>query len=108
MASGENIIFLARREPEGPAAGFVQLYPSFSSTTLARVWILNDLFVAPEARRQGVARALLDHAVDFARKDGAARLTLCTAVDNADAQALYESAGWVRNKTFIYFNFATA
>jgi len=108
MAGSESIIFLARTKPEGPAAGFTQLYPSFSSASLARVWILNDLFVAKEARRQGVARALLDRAVDFAREYGAIRLTLCTAIDNADAQALYEGAGWVRNESFTYFNFATA
>ena len=59
----------------------------------ARVWVLNDLFVAPGARRQGVAQALLDAAATFARDDGAIRLELETTPDNRNAQALYEAHG---------------
>src|SRR6266702_6632429 len=54
----ESVIFLAIRE--GSVAGFTQLYPSFSSVAAERLWILNDLFVAPDARRTGAGRALLD------------------------------------------------
>jgi hypothetical protein len=52
----QSVIFLAF---EGaPAVGFTQLYPSFSSSAMARIFILNDLFVAPAARRCVTARAL--------------------------------------------------
>jgi GNAT superfamily N-acetyltransferase len=60
----------------------------------ARLWVLNDLFVAAGARRQGVARALLDAATRFARDDGAAGLMLETSRDNQPARALYAEAGW--------------
>lgn len=89
----ESVIFLARLD-DGAAAGFTQLYPLFSSVSAARVWVLNDLFVAAGARRRGVANALLDAATAFARDDGAIRLELETTPDNASAQALYRSAGW--------------
>ena len=62
----------------------------------ARVWVLNDLYVDADARRHGVAQALLDAAADFARDDGAIRLELETTPDNRTAQALYESGGWQR------------
>jgi GNAT superfamily N-acetyltransferase len=64
---------------------------------------LNDLFVRPDARRQGAAQALLDRAAIFARDDGAARLTLSTAVDNLPAQARYAKSGWQRDEAFYVY-----
>lgn len=92
MTQDESVILLA--EIEGDAVGFTQLYPAFSSVSATRTWILNDLLVVPEARRSGVARALLVAAADFARDDGALRLELETDHDNATAQALYHAMGW--------------
>lgn len=93
LRRAESVVFLATLDDDIPA-GFIQLYPTFSSVRAARTWILNDLFVAPSARRCGVARALLDAAAAFAREDGAIRLELETTPDNATAQALYRAAGW--------------
>ena len=91
----ESVIFIARGGNH-EALGFTQLYPMFSSVAARRIWMLNDLFVAPAARQRGVARALLNRARDFAAADGARRLVLETAEDNRAAQALYESLGYVR------------
>ena len=88
----ESVVLLAERD--GAIIGFTQLYPAFSSVRTARTWILNDLYVAARARRSGAARALLDAAVQFARDDGAAGISLETAHDNAPARALYVAAGW--------------
>src|SRR5690242_1831242 len=63
----ESAIFLALLD-DGTPAGFTQLYPIFSSTSMQRAWLLNDLFVAPAARRAGVGRALLERAYAFARE----------------------------------------
>src|SRR5712692_10170775 len=49
----QSVVFLAVRQ-DGSAVGFTQLFPSFSSASAARTFILNDLFVQPEARRMGV------------------------------------------------------
>src|ERR1044071_1916527 len=54
----QSVVFLAF-DGGGTAAGFTQLYPSFSSGAMARIFILNDLYVAPEARRRGAGSALL-------------------------------------------------
>ncbi len=89
----ESVLLLAG-PVDGAAAGFTQLYPMFSSVRAARVWVLNDLFVAPAARRLGIAQAMLRAAADFARADGAIRLELETTHDNAAAQALYQAMGW--------------
>ncbi len=104
IAQAESVLFLA--ELDGQPAGFTQLYPSFTSAGMARIFILNDLFVAPEARGQGVATALLRHAAEFGRAEGAVRLVLSTATDNFTAQALYEREGWLRDDAFLTYRLA--
>ncbi|MGV0986129.1 MAG: GNAT family N-acetyltransferase [Limnohabitans sp.] len=101
---GESTIFLAKTG--GQAVGFTQLYPSFSSVSMARVFVLNDLYVAPTARRHGVGQSLLNAASAYARQLGAVRLSLTTAVDNKSAQALYASQGWERDQKFYAYHLA--
>jgi ribosomal protein S18 acetylase RimI-like enzyme len=55
---------------------------------------LEELYVAPDRRREGVGRALLERTLDFARERGAGRIDLGTAVDDRAARALYESVGF--------------
>lgn len=101
----ESIIFLAIGE-NGAALGFVQLFPSFSSGAAARILILNDLFVVPDARRAGIGALLLRAAADYGRAVGAVRLTLSTEVTNTSAQALYEAEGWKLQTDFYVYNLA--
>src|SRR6516162_3796139 len=69
----DSVVLLAVRDDDpGTGVGFVQLYPSFSSVSMRPIWILNDLFVTPPARRAGVARSLLGAAYEVARSRGAA------------------------------------
>lgn len=98
LANDESVILLARDTVGRNGLGFTQLYPSFSSVAARRLWILNDLFVAESARRRGVARALMQSAREHALQTGAIRLTLQTERRNAQAQALYESLGYVRQE----------
>ncbi len=99
-ARRESVVYLAFRE--GRAVGFLQLYPTFSSTTLRPLWILNDLFVARTARRHGVGGRLLERAKALARETGAVGVTLETATDNP-AQRLYEAHGWKRDVAFLHY-----
>lgn len=99
----ESTVFIAHEDEK--AIGFTQLYPSFSSISLARIFILNDLFVYEQARRKGVASALMSAAVQFATGLGAARLSLSTVITNDTAQALYQSAGWKRDDQFFVYDF---
>ena len=102
----QSVIFLSFT---GTAAiGFTQLYPSFSSGAMARIFILNDLFVAPEARGRGAGSALLSAAAEYARRVGASRLVLSTEVTNTAAQSLYERQGWRRNTDFCVYQLAVS
>jgi GNAT superfamily N-acetyltransferase len=100
----QSIIFLSFEE--GAATGFTQLYPSFSSGSMARIFILNDLFVAPAARRRGAGAALLHAAAEYARRVGALRLVLSTESSNATAQSVYERLGWKRDAVFCVYQLA--
>jgi ribosomal protein S18 acetylase RimI-like enzyme len=99
--NNESVIFLSS---EGAVVtGFTQLYPSFSSGGLARIFILNDLFVVPEARRHGAGSALLRAAAEHGRSVGALRLVLSTERTNTTAQSLYEKLGWKRETLFCVY-----
>lgn len=97
----ESLILLAR-DGQGEGLGFTQMYPLFSSVRAVRAWLLNDLFVAPPARRRGVGAALLREAATRGRELGANVMMLSTTLDNAPAQALYETLGWQREATCEY------
>ncbi len=101
LERGESILLIAEEGAE--PVGFSQLYPAFSSVRLERTYILNDLFVAPEARCRGVAKALLEASEEAARDEGAGSLSLSTALDNAPAQSLYRKAGWRQDERFLTF-----
>ncbi len=103
LSRHESEILLAL-DDTGAGLGFIQLYPLFSSVRAVRTYLLNDLFVATTARRQGVGRALLVAAADHARHLGAASLSLSTAHDNLPAQALYESLGWQQDRQFCEYS----
>ena len=101
LEKDESVIFLALAGDR--AVGFVQLYPCFSSTAMKRMWILNDLFVTPEARRGGAAKALMERARQWAVDTKSDGLWLETAVDNHPAQRLYESLGWKRDNDYYRY-----
>jgi ribosomal protein S18 acetylase RimI-like enzyme len=99
----ESVIFIAERD--GRTVGFVQLYPLFSSTARRprRLWLLNDLYVAPEARQGGVGRLLMRRARRLAEETGAVGLELATARSNTIGQALYESEGYRLDDAFLRY-----
>ena len=102
LESGDSHI-LVHAGSEGELQGFVQLYPLLSTVRLAPLWLLNDLFVAPQARRKGVGRELMLAARELAASHGVGHLKLATQIENHAAQALYESLGWQRDTTFYHY-----
>lgn len=102
----DSVIFVASLPDRNEIVGFTQLYPFFSSVRMRRVWVLNDLFVAAEARQQGVARTLMDAAHDFARSTGAVSVDLATERTNISAQALYDTLGYKRDDEFWHYSLA--
>jgi len=100
LSGNESVVFLALSG--GVAVGFTQLYPFFSSISMRRLWILNDMFVAATARKQGIGAVLLERARQWAVETNAKGLILETMPDNP-ARKLYERKEWRRDETFHYF-----
>ncbi len=107
LKNGESTILVADTG-DGQLAGICQLYATFCSVAAAPILVLYDLFADPNYRRQGVGRALMLAANDHAKKEGVARMDLATAVDNHQAQALYESLNWERDSEFFHYSLPTA
>ncbi|MFD9625211.1 GNAT family N-acetyltransferase [Peribacillus muralis] len=100
LVNGDSVVFMAFEEEA--AVGFVQLYPSFSSVSLRRSWILNDLYVLESVRKKGFGEALLKAAITFAKETGARGVSLETGKENVQAQRLYEKIGFARESNYFY------
>ena len=100
MKRMESVIFVAEERKE--LIGFTQLFPIFSSVSMKRTWLLNDLYVNEKARGMGVARKLLETARDFGAETNSKWLILQTAADNFTAQKVYEKNGWAKETDFFY------
>lgn len=90
--TGPMRAFLAR--VDGVAAGMCLIAICPASLTLGEFWMIRDIFVVPQRRRTGVARALLDAVRAAAQQRAALRLTLQTEDDNDPALRLYERYGF--------------
>lgn len=85
------------------AVGFIQCYPAFSSVSMQPIWILNDLFVDPAYRHQGVARNLMNWIEIQAFSEHIYSIKLATQVSNQAAQRLYRSLDYKENSEFKNF-----
>lgn len=74
--------------------GFILLSWSFSISKGAPVLRIDALYSSSKHRRKGVARKLVQHAIDLAILNNAARLQLETDDDNIPARSLYHQLGF--------------
>ena len=102
LAEARSTIFVADTGRE--LLGFTQLYPALCSVDLVTYFVLYDLFVAETARRRGIARSLMNTASEWATTEGAGRIDLETAGDNAPGQSLYRSLGYELDEVFLKFS----
>ena len=108
LDNNESVIFVALIDNDNKIkpVGFIQLYPKYSSVRTVKNWILYDLYVEAEYRKQGIGEKLIKTAIHFAKDNNAIILELSTAVNNYTAQKLYEQIGFKRqdpdNKFYTY------
>jgi len=100
MKRKESVIFVAEERDE--LIGFTQLFPIFSSVSMKRTWLLNDLYVNERSRGIGAATKLLDAAKEFGAETRSKWLLLQTAADNFTAQKVYEKNGWIKETDLFY------
>ena len=102
IENNESIIYLAF-DDAGNAMGFVQLYPSFTSVGMKRMWILNDLYVDILHRKKNAAEMLINKCKELVHETGAAGLVLETQNENIPAQRLYFKTGFTKDEYHSYF-----
>lgn len=98
----DSTIFVAEN-PDKTLAGFVQLYPLFSSTRMSKVWLLNDLFVNPEFRSKGISVGLIEKAKQLVKQTGAFGMSLETEKSNVIGNKLYPKTGFILNKDSNFY-----
>jgi GNAT superfamily N-acetyltransferase len=98
--SEDGMLLGAWREDE--LVGYACLYWHFTSLVPAETVLMNDLYVDPDARGEGVGRALIEASAAVARERGAHHLEWATAPDNTAAQRLYDSTGAERSEWVEY------
>jgi ribosomal protein S18 acetylase RimI-like enzyme len=94
LGDGAITVLLASDPPSGFA--LFRLRPSLWAK--AGDAYLEELYVVPEHRRQGIGRALLNAAINSAREAGANHFELTTGEDDTEARALYESRGFTNRE----------
>lgn len=94
---------LIARDKDGNAIGFATIYWSWATSKARRIGVMNDLFVAAEARGSGAAETLIEGCREECRRRGAVRLTWQTALDNERAQRVYDRVGATKEQWLDYW-----
>lgn len=97
----EGVQLLAR--DQGRGVGFATIYWSWATTSAERIGVMNDLFVATEARGSGLAESLIQACRAECAARGAGKLTWQTAPDNAAAIKVYDRVGATREQWVDYW-----
>jgi len=103
ICNQESVLFIAIDSDTDKLMGFVNLYPSYSTLALQRLWILNDLGVSSHFRGKGVSKALIQKVQEFAKETNAVRIELKTAVQNTTARNLYKAMDFTIDADNVYY-----
>ena len=98
----ESKIFIAEIS-NSDLAGFVQLYPIFSSTRLQPMWLLNDLFIAKNFRGKGISKLLITASKKLCRETAACGLSLETEKNNTIGNNLYIKTDFLLDKAHNFY-----
>jgi GNAT superfamily N-acetyltransferase len=95
---------LLARDDDGRAIGFATIFWTWATLSADRLGVMNDLFVARDARGGGVADALIAACADECRRRGVPELAWQTAKTNERARAVYERVGATRDERWLDYS----
>jgi ribosomal protein S18 acetylase RimI-like enzyme len=98
LERGESIV-LAAFEGTAPA-GFLQLYPLFSSWYAQRQWFLSDLYVNPAFRERGIGKRLVTAAIEFAQQTSSRAILVELPYSEPHLTRFYSRLGFEKDAVF--------
>jgi ribosomal protein S18 acetylase RimI-like enzyme len=95
---------LIARDDAGSAIGFATVFWTWATSSASRIGVMNDLYVAPEARGSGAADELIAECARLVRERGGKSLAWETAKDNHRAQKVYDRVGGKRDDRWLSYS----
>ena len=108
IADPDQGLQLIARDDDGTASGFATIFWTWSTLSAAKLGVMNDLFVAEDARGGGISDALIAACVEHCRQHRATELAWQTARTNLRAQAVYERVGAKRDDRWLDYSLSVA
>lgn len=101
----ESVMFLAYeiRDGQRVGIGFSQLYPTFSSVALRKLWVLHDLYVEESYRKQGIAKMLINKCKDLVIENSPIGIVIESRISNQSAQHLFDAVGFVKEGEHYFY-----
>ena len=105
LSKNESAIFLAYEMVDGVKVGigFTQLYVTFSSVTLKKFWVLHDLYVSDDYRKQGIAKMLINKSKDLAVENSPMGIVIESRISNQSAQHLFDAVGFIKEGEHYFY-----
>jgi len=98
LERGESVVLAAFERDE--AAGFLQLYPLFSSWYCKRQWFLSDLYVDERFRKRGIGKRLVSACIDYAKRSGARAILVELPFSEPHLVKFYGELGFAKDDVF--------
>lgn len=95
---------LVARDDSGHAIGFATVFWTWATSSASRIGVMNDLYVAPDARGSGAADELIAECARLVRERGGKSLEWQTARDNHRAQKVYDRLGGERDDRWLSYS----
>jgi ribosomal protein S18 acetylase RimI-like enzyme len=106
IEKNESVIFIAVSDEK--ICVFTQLYPSFTSVGIDKIWVLNDIYVNPEYRKVGIAQSLIEKILAYSEASERGKVVLSTSYYNLNAQKLYEKLGFTKTEFYTYVKYISS
>jgi len=105
LDKNESVMFFVyeNKNNEKNGIGFAQLYATYSSVTLKKFWVLHDLYVKDDYRKQGIAKTLINKCKELAHENAPLGIIIESRISNQSAQHLFDAVGFVKEGEHYFY-----
>jgi aminoglycoside 6'-N-acetyltransferase I len=106
LQAGESLIAFVALDEQGGAIAFVEAalrHDYVNGCDTSPVLFVEGLYVAPDARRAGLARALIDAVTAWGQEQGCTEMASDAEIANLSSHAFHQAAGFAETERVVYF-----